>query len=238
MCTPARASMRECRAIGDDRERALHGAAWAIEMPRPGVTGADAPAPAKELALAIEDPPQQIEVGRRAIRRRRRSQGRERRCRVPRAPGAARQELLDRRQHRVLIADKRQVIDRRAARRTSRRECATRGSALPRPSGSDRRCDAGPASARGSIGSTSRMSISAFMRVNATAAPGLAPMRRYAAHHSRNAGSWRHRRRALVEADRPAPFVDDGLAEAIALLARRAPRIVRRPTAAARSCRS
>jgi len=31
--------------------------------------------------------------------------------------------------------------------------------------------------------------MSAFIRVNATAAPGLEPMRRYDAHHSRNAGS-------------------------------------------------
>ena len=34
------------------------------------------------------------------------------------------------------------------------------------------------------------MSISAFISVSATAAPGLAPIRRYDAHQARNAGSF------------------------------------------------
>jgi hypothetical protein len=37
--------------------------------------------------------------------------------------------------------------------------------------------------------STWRTSISAFIRVSATAADGLAPIRRYAAHHCRKSGS-------------------------------------------------
>jgi hypothetical protein len=39
-------------------------------------------------------------------------------------------------------------------------------------------------------GSTFRTSISAFIVVSATAAPGLAPIRRYVAHHSRNSSSF------------------------------------------------
>ena len=76
------------------------------------------------------------------------------------------------------------------------------------------------------VGSTWRMSISAFIRVSATAAAGLAPMRRYVAHQSRNAGS-----RATLGARSSIPtgppqFVDDLLTERFALLARRRPRVV------------
>ena len=75
-------------------------------------------------------------------------------------------------------------------------------------------------------GSTLRMSISAFISVRATAAPGLAPIRRYVAHQLRNAASCGQRRRALVDADRSAPLVEQPPAERVALLARRAPRVV------------
>ncbi len=137
-----------------------------------------------------------------------------------------RQEVFDR--PTATRPDRRQTAGDRcpAARRRSRRESATRGSGPPRPcrQRSPVRCITSVGTRID--GSTSRMSISAFMRVSATAAPGLAPMRRYADHHARNAAIVGDRRRAFLEADRAAPLVDDRLAEAIALLERRAPRIV------------
>ena len=77
-------------------------------------------------------------------------------------------------------------------------------------------------------GRTSRTSISAFMRVSATAAPGLAPIRRYDAHQSRKRGIVRHAGRALFEADRAAPLIEDRAGRTRrARSGRLSPRIVR-----------
>ena len=61
------------------------------------------------------------------------------------------------------------------------------------------------------------MSMSAFIRVNATAAPGLAPIAgRPPTTTKRRVTA--HRRRTLLDADRTAPLVDDRPAETITLV--------------------
>ena len=79
---------------------------------------------------------------------------------------------------RVLIADKRQVIVAGQLDELRARNQARPRSVPPRRAGSGRRCGAAPASARALDGRTSRTSISAFICVSVSAAPGLAPCRR------------------------------------------------------------
>ena len=145
MCTPARASIRDCRAI-ETTDGAHCTARPGPSKTRPAALRRRQRPAAEKLAFALEDPPQQIEIAGAALATPPRSRspatrsmprGDGRATGTPRSPTASR-------------PDRRQTAGDRcpAARRTSRRECATRDSGLPRPSGSDRRCDASPASAR------------------------------------------------------------------------------------------
>ena len=95
-----------------------------------------------------------------------------------RGAGRAGHEPFDLVDDGVLIADERQVILARQLDEPARRVCGWRRSGLPRPSGTDRGVRCSTSVGTRTCGRISRMSISAFMRVSASAAPGLAPIRR------------------------------------------------------------